>query len=58
MSTLPSSAIFPRPPYERHRLATGKGNGVARLSLVKYNQPQGTPMLESVRDVLHNGEVK
>ena len=28
------------------RLGTGKGNGAGRRSLVKYNQPQGTPRLE------------
>jgi hypothetical protein len=32
--------------YEHGRLATGKGNGAGRWSLVKYNQPQGSPMLE------------
>jgi hypothetical protein len=45
---------YPSPPapsfrvsrYERGRLGTGKGNGAGGRSLVKYNQPLGTPMLE------------
>jgi hypothetical protein len=46
MPALPANATFPVRRYERGRLGTGKGNGAGRRSLVKYNQPQGTPRLE------------
>jgi hypothetical protein len=44
MPAVPSSVIFPRRRCEHGRLGTGKGHGAGRRSLVKYNQPQGTPM--------------
>jgi hypothetical protein len=46
MPNLPSNAIFLICQHQHGRLGTGKGNGAGRRSLVKYNQPLSTTVLE------------